>query len=297
MEIDEAIKKLNAAGLIVEDTDELDDADLPVGMNAKQYHKQKAKMMSLIDKVQLALNRQSEEAQAEVEEIIPPDVKKYIKELEQSHESTFSGDYKGDWFMNTKNIEGARKQHKLKNETETLLWCFVEGMKKHGLDKSYRTNDYKKRFMKNWLPLASKLIKGEKVKVFRGMCFYESDLENDFKKIAATFTKNVLSRNSWTFNKKVAKDYASSATYKRHYGAPCGVIISMDCSIDQTNLYYSAWLEGYWAGYGSMHTQSSANDEINLKQMMRISNIKVEHYNPDNSYSAKIYKKYFGKAK
>jgi hypothetical protein len=289
MELDEAIKKLNAAGLIVEDTDELDDADLPVGMNAKEYHKQKAKMMSLLDKVQMALNGQSDKAQAEVEEIIPPEVKKYIKELEQSHKSTFSGDYKGDWFMNTKNVEGAKKQHKFKDESETLLWCFVQGMKKHGLDTSYHANDYKKRFTKNWLPLASKLIKGEKVKVFRGMCFYESDLEDDFKKIAATFTKNVLSRNSWTFNKKVAKDYASDAS--------CGVIVSMDCSLDQTNLYYSAWLEGYWAGYGSMYTQGSGNDEINLKQMMRISNIKVEHYNPDNSYSAKLYKKYFGKIK
>lgn len=289
MELDEAIKKLNAAGLIVEDTDELDDADLPVGMNAKEYHKQKAKMMSLLDKVQMALNSQSDKAQAEVEEIIPPEVKKYIKELEQSHKSTFPGDYKGDWFMNTKNIEGAKKQHKFKDESETLLWCFVQGMKKHGLDTSYHANDYKKRFTKNWLPLASKLIKGEKVKVFRGMCFYESDLEDNFKKIAATFTKNVLSRNSWTYNENVAKDYASYAS--------CGVVVSMDCSLDMTNLYYSAWLEGYWAGYGSMYTQGSGNDEINLKQMMRISNIKVEHYNPDNSYSAKLYKKYFGKVK
>lgn len=289
MELDEAIKKLNAAGLIVEDTDELDDADLPVGMNAKEYHKQKAKMMSLLDKVQMALNSQSDKAQAEVEEIIPPEVKKYIKELEQSHKSTFPGDYKGDWFMNTKNIEGAKKQHKFKDESETLLWCFVQGMKKHGLDTSYHANDYKKRFTKNWLPLASKLIKGEKVKVFRGMCFYESDLEDNFKKIAATFTKNVLSRNSWTYNENVAKEYASCAS--------CGVVVSMDCSLDMTNLYYSAWLEGYWAGCGSMYTQGSGNDEINLKQMMRISNIKVEHYNPDNSYSAKLYKKYFGKVK
>ena len=289
IKLHEAILKLKRAGLIVEDTDELDDADLPVGMNAKEYHRQKAKMMSLLDKVQLALNRQSEEAQAEVEEIIPPEVKKYIKELEQSHKSTFSGDYEGDWFMNTKNIEGARKQHKFKDETKTLLWCFVQGMKNHGIATSYHANDYKKRFMKNWLPLASKLIKGKKVKVFRGMRFYVRDLENDFKKIAATFTKNVLSRNSWTFNKQVAKDYAS--------GASCGVIVSMDCSIDQTNLYYSAWLEGYWAGHGSMYTQSSGNDEINIKQMMKISNINVEHYNPANSYSEKLFKKYFGKVK
>lgn len=289
MELDEAIKKLNAAGLIVEDTDELDDADLPVGMNAKEYHKQKAKMMSLLDKVQMALNGQSAKAQAEAEEIIPPEVKKYIKELEQYHKDTFSGDYRGDWFMNTKNVEGAKKQHKFKDETETLLWCFVEGMKKHGIDTLSSASNYKNRFMKNWLPLASKLIKGEKVKVFRGMCFYESDLENDFKKIAATFTKNVLSRNSWTFNRKVAKDYASDAS--------CGVIVSMDCSLDQTNLYYSAWLEGYWAGSGSMYTQSSGNDEINLKQMMKLSNIKIEHHNPDNSYSEKLFKKYFGKVK
>ena len=48
MELDEAIKKLNAAGLIVEDTDELDDADLPVGMNAKEYHKQKKNYKKLL---------------------------------------------------------------------------------------------------------------------------------------------------------------------------------------------------------------------------------------------------------
>jgi hypothetical protein len=287
MELDEAIKKLNAAGLIVEDTDELDDADLPVGMNAKEYHKQKAKMMSLMDKVQLALNRQSAKAQAEAEEIIPPEVKKYIKELEQSHKDTFSGDYRGDWFMNTKNVEGAKKKNKLKNETETLLWCFVEGMKKH--DNTYNADAKKKRFIDWWLPNALKLLKGQKLTVYRGMCFYESDLKDDFKKIAATFTKNVLSRNSWTYNENVAKDYASDAS--------CGVVVSMDCSLDMTNLYYSAWLEGYWAGYGSSRTKGAGNDEINLKQMMKVSNVRISHYSTTDSYSKKLFDKYFGKAK
>lgn len=290
MELDEAIKKLNAAGLIVEDTDELDDADLPVGMNAKQYHKQKAKMMSLFDKVQAALNQQSDEAQAKAEEIIPPEVKKHIKELEQSHKKTFSDDYKGNWFMDKKNVSAAKKKNKLKTETETLLWCFVEGLKKHGNDKSYSyLPDYKKRFIKNWLPKAEQLLKGQKVKVYRGMCFYDDDLEENFKKILATCSKNVLSRNSWTYNEQVAKDYASDAD--------CGIVISMDCSLDMTNIYYSAWLEGYWAGLGSDRTKGAGNDEINLKQMMNISNVKISHYSTTDIHSKKLYDKYFGKVK
>ena len=287
MELDEAIKKLNAAGLIVEDTDELDDADLPVGMNAKQYHKQKAKMMSLLDKIQMALNQQSEEAQAKAEEIIPPEVKKHIKDLEKVHKNTFSGDYRGDWFMDKKNVDAAKKKNKLSNETETLLWCFVEGMKKH--DNTYNAEQKKQRFIKWWLPNAQKLLKGGKLKVYRGMCFYENDLEDNFKKILATCRRNVLSRNSWTYNESVAKDYAGDAS--------CGIVISMDCSLDMTNLYYSAWLEGYWAGWGSNRTKGAANDEINLKQMLNVSNVKISHYSNTDSHSKKLFDKYFGKAK
>lgn len=287
MELDEAIKKLNAAGLIVEDTDELDDADLPVGMNAKQYHKQKAKMMSLLDKIQMALNQQSEEAQAKVEDLIPPEVKKHIKDLEKDHKDTFSGDYKGNWFMDKKNVDAAKKKNKLRNETETLLWCFVEGMKKHG--NTYNAEQKKQRFIKWWLPNAQKLLKGGKLKVYRGMCFYDDDLEENFKKILATCRRNVLSRNSWTYNEQVAKDYAGDAD--------CGIVISMDCSLDMTNIYYSAWLEGYWAGCGSNRTKGAANDEINLKQMLNVSNVKISHYSTSDSYSKKLFDKYFCKTK
>lgn len=285
MELEEAIKRLNAAGLIVEDTDELDDADLPVGMNAKQYHKQKAKMLSLLDKVQLALNNQSAKAQAKIKKYIPVKVKRWIAWLEWNHEGIFPGDYKGDWFLDTKNVEGAKKQHKFKDESETLLWCFNEGMKMHGRDKTSKADYYRKLFKENWLPLATKLIKGKTVKVYRGMSFDDGQLKDFSEGILATLTKNVLSRNSWTFNRKVAKEYASLDE--------CGIIMSMDCSLDQLHLYYSAWLEGYWAGYGSTKTRSPANDEFNLKKIMNLSNVKIVHYDSTDYYSKKLFNQYF----
>ena len=88
---------------------------------------------------------------------------------------------------------------------------------------------------------------------------------------------------------KHKKDYASDAD--------CGIVISMDCSLDMTNIYYSAWLEGYWAGLGSDRTKGAGNDEINLKQMMNISNVKISHYSTTDIHSKKLYDKYFGKVK
>ncbi len=51
MKLDEAKYILENAGYIIEDTDEYDDADLGLNVNPKEYHKQKAKMSSLKDRV------------------------------------------------------------------------------------------------------------------------------------------------------------------------------------------------------------------------------------------------------
>ena len=51
MKLDEAKYILENAGYIIEDTDEYDDADLGLNVNPKEYHKQKAKMPSLKDRV------------------------------------------------------------------------------------------------------------------------------------------------------------------------------------------------------------------------------------------------------
>ena len=51
MKLDEAKYILENAGYIIEDTDEYDDADLGLNVNPKEYHKQKAKMSSLKDRI------------------------------------------------------------------------------------------------------------------------------------------------------------------------------------------------------------------------------------------------------
>ena len=51
MKLSEAKYILEDAGYIIEDTDEYDDADLGINVKPKEYHKQKAKMASLKDRV------------------------------------------------------------------------------------------------------------------------------------------------------------------------------------------------------------------------------------------------------
>ena len=51
MKLSEAKYILEDAGYIIEDTDEYDDADLGLNVKPKEYHKQKAKMSSLKDRV------------------------------------------------------------------------------------------------------------------------------------------------------------------------------------------------------------------------------------------------------
>lgn len=60
MILEEAKEILYKNGYILEDTDELDDADLPIGIKPQDYHKQKSKMLSLMDKIKLSINNQTE---------------------------------------------------------------------------------------------------------------------------------------------------------------------------------------------------------------------------------------------
>jgi len=73
MKLNRAKQILESYGYICEDTDELDDADLPVGVDPKEYHAQKAKQMSLTIKIEHAL--------AQVKKEINDEADKYVQSI------------------------------------------------------------------------------------------------------------------------------------------------------------------------------------------------------------------------
>lgn len=285
MNLKEALSVLRENKYLVEDTDELDDADLPIGMNSIDYHNQKAKMLSLTDKIQFLLNRQSEKTKKIIKSKIPSSVKTEVDKLTKYHKKRFFNDYKGSWLLKSDNIKQIKIDNNLKNETDLLIWCYKNGFYTKGVDDIFDINDAVSSFKRIWLKQALRLLNGETIKIYRGMKFKERDLKQNFNNIIKTCKMNLLDRNSWTFNKEVALDYAVES-------GDCGIVATLDCTLDMTNIYYSAWLEGYWTGFGSEYAKIG-NDEINLKQMFDISNIKIENANPQDSKCVALYKKYF----
>jgi len=285
MNLKEALLVLKENKYLVEDTDELDDADLPIGMNSIDYHNQKAKMLSLTDKIQFLLNRQAEKTKKIIKNKIPSFVKSEVDKLTKYHKKRFYNDYEGSWFLKTDNIKRIKADNNLKNETDLLIWCYKNGFYTKGVDDIFDINDAVNSFKRIWVKRALRLLNGETIEIYRGMKFKEQDLKQNFNNIIKTCKMNLLDRNSWTFNKEVALDYAVES-------GDCGIVATMDCTLDMTNIYYSAWLEGYWTGFGSEYAKIG-NDEINLKQMFDISNIKIENANPQDSKCTTLYKKYF----
>lgn len=248
MNLNEARKILLNYGYLLEDTDELDDADLGINVNPKEYHKQKSKQQSLEEKIKNALNRQTIEYNSKLV--------KMIKKLNNQHKNFYPNDYEGDWYIN----------YKSENPIKDLIYTFKCGYKDR--KGKFPGQNIINEFKNVWLKEAKKLLNGRTVKIYRALSFTKDFIDkNDIYTLIRT---NLMDRNSWTFNKDVAFDYM-----EKYENVAKTMVISMNCSLDDVQLYYSAWLEGFWGGRGAPSAKIG-NEEFNLKYSLKINNVNIE---------------------
>ena len=237
------------ASIVTSDTDELDDSDLGINVDPKEYHKQKSLQMSLkykLDMIKKDINKEADEYNKKLEEI--------AKRLSEENRKRWSSDNDGDKWLYYKGTVNK----------EVLLKAYKDGIaceyKGFGTVKDEDIRDELNYFKNSVYPRFKKLINGSSLRVYRGLDFYDlafSDkdlLKNYFKYLKY----NLMDRNSWTTSIEVAEKYIHCSWYS--------VILQMDCILEDVNLPLSSWLEGYWF--------ENENKEINLKKSLKVKNIK-----------------------
>ena len=236
------------------DTDELDDADLGINVDPKEYHKQKSLQMSLqskLDMIKKDINKEADNYNKELEDI--------AKRLNEENRKRYSRDNDGDkwlYYNGTVNKEVLLEAYK-DGVCDDIRFRFGGHLKTIVNDKDIE--DELKYYKNSVYPKFKKLINGSSLKVYRGLDFF--NLLNDdkgLKNYLKYLKYNLMDRNSWTTSIEVAKRYI---TYKW-----TGIILQMDCTLEDVNLPLSAWLEGYWF--------ENENKEINLKKSLKVKNIK-----------------------
>lgn len=263
MRIKEAIDLLLQNGFLVEDTDEYDNADLGINVDPKDYHRQKAKMHSLEDRLKDILNIQYQRQIDTIQKKIPT-IQKVLSDLDKAHKKLFPYDDYGSYFLKTdvetKTLKGDTRRKLIKIYDKGLEYGHGRCCTKDEIDR------LRKVFITKWLPNAMALLNKETITVYRGMRFRKKDITKD----TMTLIKmNLLDRNSWTYNRAVAEEFATCVG-----SMDIQLIVSMECSIDEVNLAYSAWQEGFYGD--TARSAYGANDEINLKQSFIVNNVNIE---------------------
>ena len=232
------------------DTDELDDADLGVNVDSKEYHEQKSKMRSLQQRLESIKKDINKETDANIEKL-----ERIAKKLNDANRKRFSQDNFGDkWLHYNGSVD--------KN---VLLEAFKDGVAAGyvGFGTITSDNDIREElnyFHKTIYPRFKKLLNGSSVRVYRGLDFYNIiDDEASLKEFLDYLKYNLMDRNSWTTSIETARAYT-------HYKW-ASVILRMNCTLEDANLPLSAWLEGYWYDKGG-------NEEINLKKSLKVKDIK-----------------------
>lgn len=231
------------------DTDELDDADLGINVDPKEYHKQKSLQMSLQSKLDMIKKDLNKEADSYVNKL-----EKIAKRLNEENRKRYSRDNEGDKWLH---YNGTVSKEVLLEAYKDGIACWYEGFGTITSDEDIR---YELNYYKNSVyPRFKKLINGSSLRVYRGLDFHKlfySDvdlLKNYFKYLKY----NLMDRNSWTTSIEIAKRYINYPWFS--------IILRMDCTLEDANLPLSAWLEGYWF---------AKNKEINLKKSLKVKNIK-----------------------
>lgn len=258
--INESYNILNNQRYLAEDTDELDDADLPIGMNPKEYHEQKAKMRSLNERIKEFVK----EANADAKKKIKKDILELSRKLNKFNRDRWPEDNGGDKWLH---YEG-------KVTRETLIKAFVDGYKmSYSWEEADVVNAARQKFEELWIPKAMKLLHGGKLKVYRGVII---DLAHESKFVDG-LKYNMQERNSWSYNRAVAFRYMDEHDWDDS-DSMMTFILEFDCKLSDTNLVFSAWAEGYW-WRGGANIDGTANAEINLKKNLLIEGVKVKPMN------------------
>ena len=259
-----ASTKVEAIHKIIADTDELDDADLGINVDHKEYHKQKSKMRSLqqrLDAIKRDINKETDSYIEELESVAKKLNEQNRTEYHYDNDSDKWLHYKGN--INEKVIMNAFKDGVKAAYYGPLLFSYIF---KEGDD--FETT-YKKAlsyFKKSKVYKTIKEIlvnRSNKVKVYRGLLI-EKDYDN-----VKYMKYNLLDRNSWTLSFKVAVVYADKPYLNKE-----GIVISMDCCIDSINIPLSVWLYGRWL--------CNENKELNLYESLKVNDIKVVASSKDN---------------
>lgn len=254
------LKKRN----IVADTDELDDADLGINVNPKEYHKQKSLQMSLqskLDMVKKDINKETDEYSKELET--------FAKKLNDKNRKLWKEDNEGDkWLHYTGHVD-----------EKVLVNAFIDGAKIESFDKQFIKDSIKDFKSSDIFKTFKEILKGKTITLYRGISFSAKRLKE-----ALPFLKyNLMDRNSWTTSFKKARNYAEveKLTFVRGF---IPIVLKLNCTMDMCNLPLSAFLEGVWGRCN--------NKEINLKKSLKVNDISICYYDYNDERLDKTVKEF-----
>lgn len=112
---------------INEDTDELDDADLPVGMDREEYHKQKSKQSTLKSKVIEVWKAWAERLASNIKPLRP-----------MSNVWRSGGNKEGEMIYRYEKMTGSKFQHSNKIDELTFFACILSAANTYFIDRAAR---------------------------------------------------------------------------------------------------------------------------------------------------------------
>lgn len=323
MKLNRAKLYLESQGYMLEDTDELDDADLGVGVDPKEYHAQKAKQMPLTLKIEHALAQVKKEINADADKFVQMVMSKMngLKEADArfSKKAKDPDKFQAPRWAKLEPDEvygyekaAADKLHHFSADNNGMAWlhcpntveyaklAWMDGRQKKNGNRSLDIRDWKKsseysaskerEWMAEWDKYFAKQLqemerqikqKGT-VTIYRGTGIGEwrdgsthsdsahfDDTRNEAKLLSKfkLMLRNAKLRNSWSMNPSVAIDYAGDHEYR--------YLMVMEAYPHEYSLPFSAYLEGFWMGWGSSRKTWSANDELNMLQSFKVRDIKI----------------------
>lgn len=238
--------------LITSDTDELDDADLGLNVDPKEYHKQKALQLSLQSKLNMIKKDINKETKQNIYEL-----RKVAKKLNKTNRRKWTNDNNGDKWLNYKGPV---------NE-EVILKAFADGHYNNSDESYYKDRPDVLSFKNSSIfKTYQRLLKNKPVILYRGLHFKD---DSDLKRLIHFLKYNLMDRNSWTTSIGKAKVYSKIGNPKY------SIVLKIECTLDKTNLPLSAWLEGSWF--------LEQNREVNLKKSFEVEDISIVDYKGDIS--------------
>lgn len=248
------------------DTDELDDADLGINVDPKEYHKQKSLQMSLQSKLDMIKEDLNKEADEYNEELV-----QWAKELNKRNRRGWTNDNESDRWL----------YYKGPVNEEVILKAFAEGHYNNSNENYYKNRPDVLMFKKSSIfKTYQRLLKNKSVVLYRGLHFKD---DSDLNYWIPFLKYNLMDRNSWTTSIRKAKVYSKIGNPK------CSIVLKIECTLDKINLPLSAWLEGSWF--------LEQNREVNLKKSFEVEDISIVDYTGDVGSLVKQFNKAVAKVK